>query len=125
MTTAEIAGASARPLRTIAGEGMVTARRAVTVTYRDGRTERITPKRDRFAPTHPLVQANPDRFELCCKDDRSQAPNELRAAQVRQRSRGGKDATASLATGTTTKPIFGMSGYHRTTRPTARPAWML
>jgi hypothetical protein len=69
-----------RGLRVLQGEGMVTAARPVTVTYPDGSTETHVPGRTRFAPEHELVQARPELFRLCCKDDRTDTPEVFRQA---------------------------------------------
>lgn len=60
------------------GEGMVTAARPVTVTYRDGTVERLIPGCTNFDPGHELVRERPELFTLCRKDDRTTAPKRFR-----------------------------------------------
>ena len=69
-----------RNLRVGAGEGMVTPVRPVTVEYRDGTKETLLPDRHRFDPSHTLVRQRPEAFELCCKGDRTNAPQVFRDA---------------------------------------------
>jgi hypothetical protein len=70
-----------RSLRVIAGEGMLTPRRPMTVRYRDGTEERLLPNRHRFAPEDELVTQAPEKFRLCMpKGDRTDAPEQFRAA---------------------------------------------
>jgi hypothetical protein len=69
-----------RNLRVGAGEGMVTPVRPVVVEYRDGTKETLLPDRHRFDPAHPLVRERPEAFALCCRDDRSSAPQVFRDA---------------------------------------------
>jgi hypothetical protein len=66
------------PRRLRMGEGMVTAVRPVTVTYRDGSVERLVPHCTNFDPSHPLVRQRPELFQLCRKDDRTTAPQVFR-----------------------------------------------
>ena len=66
------------PRRLRQGEGMVTAVRPVTVTYRDGSVERLVPHRTNFVPDHELVRQRPELFQLCRKDDRTTAPQVFR-----------------------------------------------
>src|SRR5687768_11662596 len=123
-----MADAATRPLRVLAGEGLVTPRRAVTVVYADGHRERLMPGRDRFSPSHTLVQQRPESFRLCFASDGSSAPRQLRdLLRIRQRVLA-DEATgrAPVPTRTSATPIFGMDSYRRTDRTAKRPPpWQL
>jgi hypothetical protein len=58
----------ARRRRSIAGEGMVTPRKPMTV-VEDGKVETLEPGRHRLAVDHELVARNPDKFVACWKRD--------------------------------------------------------
>ena len=58
-----------RGRRIIAGDGMVTPRKPMTLTE-DGVMETLRPGSDRLTLEHPLVRANPERFTLCWRQDR-------------------------------------------------------
>ena len=81
------------------GEGMVTAARPITVTYRDGSVERLIPGCTNFAPNHELVRERPELFTLCRKDDRTTAPQRfrdvLRAAERRLEQTAGPPSGTS------------------------------
>ena len=74
------ASGGARYLRVKAGESMVTPVAETIVTYGDGSRETLIPGRSRFAPEHEVVRQRPELFELCCRDDRTNAPAVFREA---------------------------------------------
>jgi hypothetical protein len=80
------------------GEGMVTAVRPVTVTYRDGSVERLIPGCTNFDPAHELVRERPELFTLCHKNDRTTAPRRfwdaLRTAERRLEQAGPASRTS-------------------------------
>ena len=95
-----------REQRVIAGEGMVRPMSPMIVSY-EGQELRLIPGRHRLDPESPIVRDQPEKFELCLDDDRSDAPYRfqgvLRTADraiekelARARARCGEDASWRL-----------------------------
>jgi len=112
MTKATETAAGPRQLRVLAGESMVTPTTTLEFTTSDGRREILRPGRSRLAPDHPIVRLAPEKFQLCCRDDRTSAPLVFRSVLERAR----RELEAELGRG---------SYLPETNSPTGEEPWRL